>query len=150
MPRLFKFGLECPYLPDSFLSTAATLASSCQISKLDIFSKSTKSEGELVSESAAANLAEFLCRLPHLTRASINGVNLPRSFFTTIASQASRHRVERISINYEPLSELMSDYRGGKEILSDGNGSEGDSSRETGQGSWQENEHSPDESETNI
>ncbi|XP_071477172.1 uncharacterized protein [Diadema antillarum] len=103
------------------------------------------SEGEFVSESAAENLTEFLCRLPHLTCASINGVNLPRTFFTTIASQASRCRVECISVNYAPLSELLSDYQGGTETLSDGNASEGDSSRESDQGSWQENVHSPDE-----
>ncbi|XP_072172198.1 uncharacterized protein [Diadema setosum] len=113
MPRLSKFRLKCAYLTNSFLSTAATLASSCQIREFYIF---TMSEEKFVSESAAANLAEFLCCLPHLTRASINELNLPRTFFTTIASQASRHRVERISINYEPLSELMSDYRGGTEL----------------------------------
>ncbi|XP_072172115.1 uncharacterized protein [Diadema setosum] len=107
------------------------------------------SEGKFISESAAANLAEFLCRLPHLTCVIIKGLYLPRTFFRTIASQASRHRVECITINKKPLSKLLSDYQGGTETLSDGNGSEGDSCGKTGQSSWQENEHSPDESETN-
>ncbi|XP_072164334.1 uncharacterized protein [Diadema setosum] len=31
MPRLSKFSLTCPYLPDSFLSTAVASASSCQV-----------------------------------------------------------------------------------------------------------------------
>ncbi|XP_071505659.1 uncharacterized protein [Diadema antillarum] len=35
MPRLSKFRLECPFLPDSFFSTAATSASSCQTEDLD-------------------------------------------------------------------------------------------------------------------
>ncbi|XP_072171824.1 uncharacterized protein [Diadema setosum] len=96
-------------------------------------------EGQFVSESAAANLAEFLCRLPHLTRANLDKCNLPRTFFRTIASQASRHRVECITIDDKPLSEFLSDYQGGIETLSDGKGSEGESSREIGQGSWQEN-----------
>ncbi|XP_072171970.1 uncharacterized protein [Diadema setosum] len=145
MPRLSKFTLECPYLPNSFLSTAATLLSSCKISELHIFNTSTVSEGEFVSESAAANLAEFLCRLPHLTSASINWVNLPRTFFTTITSEASSCRVECITIDDKPLSELLSDYQGGTETLSDWNASEGDSSRESDQGSWQENVQSSDE-----
>ncbi|XP_072171978.1 uncharacterized protein [Diadema setosum] len=149
MPRLSKFRLECRYLPDSFLSTAVTLASSCQISQLKICKLSDLSEGKFISESAAANLAEFLCRLPHLRRANLDELNLPRTFFTTVASQASRWRVKCITIDDVPLSQFLSFYQEDTETLSDGNGSEGDSSRETGQGSWQENEHSPDESETN-
>ncbi|XP_072171823.1 uncharacterized protein [Diadema setosum] len=149
MPRLSKFSLWCPYLPDSFISTAATLESSCQIIELYIFSISTMSVGDFASESAAANLAEFLCRLPHLTLAELYDLNLPRTFFTTIASQASRCRVECITINYKPLNKLLNHYQGGTETLSDGNGSEDDSSRETDQGSWQEDVHSRDESETN-
>ncbi|XP_071494939.1 uncharacterized protein [Diadema antillarum] len=108
MPRLTKFTLWCPDFPDSFFLTAATLASSCQISQLNISEPlSLLSEGKFISESAAENLAEFLCRLPHLTRASLYRLNLPRTFFLTIASQASRHIVECIIIDDNPLSELL-------------------------------------------
>ncbi|XP_072163607.1 uncharacterized protein [Diadema setosum] len=116
MPRLSKFSLTCPYLPDSFLSTAVASASSCQV----MYELDFTSYGQLFSESAAANLAEFLCRLPHLTRACLQGVNLPRTFFETIASQASRCKVrirhfhqsstmECITIDDKPLSELLGD-----------------------------------------
>ncbi|XP_071505660.1 NACHT, LRR and PYD domains-containing protein 3-like [Diadema antillarum] len=39
MPRLSKLILWCPYLPDSFISTAATLASSCQFKILTEYLK---------------------------------------------------------------------------------------------------------------
>ncbi|XP_072164337.1 uncharacterized protein, partial [Diadema setosum] len=90
MPRLSKFSLGCPYLPDSFLSTAVTSASSCQVmSYLTIVDMKER----FVSESAAAHLAEFLCRLPHLTCADLLWLNLPRTFFKTFASQASSCKV---------------------------------------------------------
>ncbi|XP_072172350.1 uncharacterized protein [Diadema setosum] len=124
MPRLSSFSLSsCPYLPDGFLSTAVTSASSCQIREL--YFHPSKMYSSLVSESGAAKLAEFLCRLPNLTRAWLNWVELPRTFFTTISSQASRY------------------------ILSYDSSSEDERSQETGQGSGQENLPAPDESETN-
>ncbi|XP_071511145.1 uncharacterized protein [Diadema antillarum] len=39
MPRLSKFILMCPCFPDSFFSTAATLASSCQVECITISDK---------------------------------------------------------------------------------------------------------------
>ncbi|XP_072171972.1 uncharacterized protein [Diadema setosum] len=102
MPRLSKFKLKCAYLTDSFLSTAATLASSCQISEFSISNPHVMTA--FLSKSAAAKLAEFLCRLPNLTCASITRFNLPETFFKTIASKASRCRVKRISIDDKPQS----------------------------------------------
>ncbi|XP_072172347.1 uncharacterized protein [Diadema setosum] len=147
MPRLSSFNLECPYMSDSFLSTAVTFASSCQISELSL--DPSKPHSSLVSESGAANLAVFLCRLPNLQHASFFPVKLPRTFFTTISSQASRCKVECITINFKPLSSFLSDNRGGIQTPSNDSGSEGESNREKDQGSGQENLLDPDESETN-
>ncbi|XP_071477173.1 uncharacterized protein [Diadema antillarum] len=105
MPRLSKIRLECAYLTNSFFSTAATLASSCQISEFSMSNPYTMAV--FVSESAAANLAEFLCRLPNLTCASITRFDLTGTFFKTIASQASPCRVECITIDDKPLSDLL-------------------------------------------
>ncbi|XP_071500453.1 uncharacterized protein [Diadema antillarum] len=147
MPRLSSFSLICPYLPDGFLSTAVTSASSCQISEFSV--KPSELDTSLVSESGAANLAEFLCRLPNLTYAYLNRVTLPRTFFTTISSQASRCKVECITINFKPLRSFLSDNQGGIQTPSDDSSSEDESSQETDQGSGQENLPAPDESETN-
>ncbi|XP_071493227.1 uncharacterized protein [Diadema antillarum] len=147
MPRLSSFSLTCPYLPDGFLSTAVTSASSCQISEFSV--KPSDLDTSLVSESGAANLAEFLWRLPNLTYAYLNRVTLPRTFFTTISSQASLCKVECITINFKPLRSFLSDNQGGIQTPSDDSSSEDESSQETGQGSGQENFPAPDESETN-
>ncbi|XP_072171948.1 uncharacterized protein [Diadema setosum] len=47
MPHLLKFSFSCPYLPDSFLSTAASSAESCQLECITIDAKSLS---ELLSE----------------------------------------------------------------------------------------------------
>ncbi|XP_072172326.1 LOW QUALITY PROTEIN: uncharacterized protein [Diadema setosum] len=146
-PRLSSFRLACPYMPDTFLSTAVTSASSCQISELSLHPLGLLSS--LVSESGAANLAEFLCRLPNLTRAVLNSFKLPETFFTTISSQASRSKVECITISDKPLRSFLSDNQGVIQTPSDDSGSEDESSQETDQGSGQENFPAPDESETN-
>ncbi|XP_072171764.1 uncharacterized protein [Diadema setosum] len=147
MPRLSKFSLECPYMSDTFLSTAVTSASSCQIS--EVYLEPSIPYSSLVSESGAANLAEILCRLPNLTRARLNLVELPETFFTTISSQASRCKVECITINDKPLRSFLSDNQGIIQVLSYDSSSEDESSQESDQGSGQENFPAPDESETN-
>ncbi|XP_072172330.1 LOW QUALITY PROTEIN: uncharacterized protein [Diadema setosum] len=147
MPRLSSFSLKCPYLPDTFLSTAVTSASSCQISELSL--ESFEQYSNLVSESGAAHLAEILCRLPNLTRANLNRVKLPRTFFTTISSQASRCKVESITINDKPLRSFLSDNQGGIQTPYDDSSSEDESSQESDQGSGQEKLPAPDECETN-
>ncbi|XP_072171816.1 uncharacterized protein [Diadema setosum] len=147
MPRLSKFSLKCPYMSDTFLSTAVTSASSCQIQELSL--QPSKVDTSLVSGSGAANLAEFLCRLPNLTCARLKWVKLPWTFFTTISSQASRCKVECITINGDPLRSFLSDNQGVIQVLSYDSSSEDESSQETDQGSGQENFPAPDESETN-
>ncbi|XP_072172315.1 uncharacterized protein [Diadema setosum] len=124
MPRLSKFTLECPYLPSSFLSTAATLSSSCQIEDLEI----CLNDGDILKlSSVGEDFAQWVFAMPRLSKFRLECAYLTDSFLSTAATLASSCQT-----------------------LSDGNGSEGDSSRETDQGSWQENEHSLDESETNI
>ncbi|XP_072171765.1 uncharacterized protein [Diadema setosum] len=129
MPRLSKFSLKCEYLSHNFLSTAATYASSCLISELSL-ERSNTCYG-FISESGATNLAEFLCRLPNLTRAELNLVVLPEIFFTTISSQASRCKVECITINGKPLRSFQSGNQLGIQTPSDDSSSEDDSSQET-------------------
>ncbi|XP_072173290.1 uncharacterized protein [Diadema setosum] len=159
MPHLSTFILSCHYLPDSFILTAADSPSSCQIREITIYSPTEEEEfvsksaaAKVVSESVAENLAEFLCRLPHLARAYLTELNLPEIFFRTIASQSSRCKVECIIVDGKPLSELLTDYQGGAETPSDGSGSEGESSstdessHQTGQNSGQENLQAPHKS----
>ncbi|XP_072172352.1 uncharacterized protein [Diadema setosum] len=111
MPRLRKFTLSCQYLSDSFLSTAIASASSCQIQEISLHAAVMYSSF-IVSDSAAAKLAQFLCRLPHLTLADVNCDNLPGTFFMTIASQAQRCKV-RINKLLSSLHHVFKMGRGG-------------------------------------
>ncbi|XP_072171861.1 uncharacterized protein [Diadema setosum] len=151
MPRLSSFTLQCPYLPDSFLSKAAASAPSCQIRKLFLYSTSLyffERRSRFVSESAAATFAEFLCRMPHLTIADLICDNLPKTFFTSIASQASRSKVDCITVNQKPLSKLLHDYLRGTETPSNQSDLEGKRRHETDQGSGQEHVQAPDKTES--
>ncbi|XP_071508695.1 uncharacterized protein [Diadema antillarum] len=63
-------------------------SANCQIS--EVYISNLYAMAVFVSESAAANLVKFLCRLPNLTCVSITRFDLPGTFLKTIASQASR------------------------------------------------------------
>ncbi|XP_072182185.1 uncharacterized protein [Diadema setosum] len=108
MPNISRFSLEFLYLPDNFFSSAVDLASSCQIRKLSIICR-----GSLKAEATTANLAEFLCKMPHLERAYVSWRGLPGTFFTKMASQITSSKIEGITINEKPLKHLLSEMSGG-------------------------------------
>ncbi|XP_072182186.1 uncharacterized protein [Diadema setosum] len=85
MPNLLCFRLTTDYLPDDLLSTAADLASSCQIRELSL----EIHKDWTPRPAAAINLAEFLCRMPHVVRADLQCHNLSREFHKTVASEAT-------------------------------------------------------------
>ncbi|XP_072176953.1 uncharacterized protein [Diadema setosum] len=110
LPRLWTFNLTCDFWPEKFFSTAAYLASSCQIRKLKMLSHQSWES----IPAASANLAEFLCRLPVLERADLNFQNLPDVFFATMESHDTRNKAKGITIGGKPLRELLADYQGRK------------------------------------
>ncbi|XP_072163171.1 uncharacterized protein [Diadema setosum] len=88
-----------------FYEVLSEKASTCQIRELDMrFYKDCISE-PLV----ATNLANFLCCLPHMERATLNFRKVPRMFLTTIASNDRRRKIKDITINEKSLSELLGD-----------------------------------------
>ncbi|XP_072176955.1 uncharacterized protein [Diadema setosum] len=94
LPRLWTFNLTCDFQPEKFFSTAAYLASSCQIRELKMLSHQSWES----MPAASANLAEFLCRLPLLKRADLNFQNLPDIFFATMDSHDTRNKAKGITI----------------------------------------------------
>ncbi|XP_072182216.1 uncharacterized protein [Diadema setosum] len=88
MTRLVSFSFQCYQLPDVFFATVATLAPSYQISRFSMAIFSGR-----ISELAATNLAQFLCRMPQLECADITCRDLPGIFFTKIASETSNCKV---------------------------------------------------------
>ncbi|XP_071499905.1 uncharacterized protein [Diadema antillarum] len=110
LPLLFRFTLTCDFWPEKFFSTAAYLASSCQIRELKMLSHQSWES----MPAASANLAEFLCRLPDLESADLNFQNLPDIFFATMDSHDTHNKVKGITIGGKPLRELLADYQGRK------------------------------------
>ncbi|XP_072171976.1 uncharacterized protein [Diadema setosum] len=88
MPRLSKFTLVYPYLPGSFFSTAATLASSCQIEDLE-FNLSSIDDDILSQSSVGEDLAKWVCAMPRLSKFTLECPYLPNSFLSTAATLLS-------------------------------------------------------------
>ncbi|XP_072163233.1 NLR family CARD domain-containing protein 4-like [Diadema setosum] len=88
-----------------FYKVLSEKASICQIRELDM-----RFYRDCISEPlVATNLANFLCCLPHLERATLNFRKVPKIFLTTIASKDRRWKTEDITINEKSLSELLGD-----------------------------------------
>ncbi|XP_072171979.1 uncharacterized protein [Diadema setosum] len=94
MPRLSKFRLECAYLPNSFLSKAASLSSSCQIEDLTIF-LSSRDDDILKNSSVGKDFAQWVCGMPSLSKFTLWCPYLPDSFFSTAATLASSCQYQR-------------------------------------------------------
>ncbi|XP_071476619.1 uncharacterized protein [Diadema antillarum] len=107
LPSLSSFSVECCYLSDDFLSTAVELAQSCQIQELAV----EFFMGWISEPAAAAKLAEFLCRMPNLTRADLKCHNLPETFFMTVASQAKRCKLDCITVDGKPVQKLIDQWK---------------------------------------
>ncbi|XP_071482480.1 uncharacterized protein [Diadema antillarum] len=88
MPRLSIFTLCCPYLPESFLSTAVTSASSCQIQDLEL-SLSKEQEDLKHQSSGGGGLARWVCTMPSLRKFKLSCLYLPDGFFSTAIALSS-------------------------------------------------------------
>ncbi|XP_071500434.1 uncharacterized protein [Diadema antillarum] len=105
MPRLSKFRLDCPYLPDSFLSTAVTSASSCQIRDL-VFdfrrvigdSKSQSRDDSQYQSSLGGDLVQMVCALPNLTKFSLRCPYLTDDFLSAAAASASSCQIQDLEL----------------------------------------------------
>ncbi|XP_071500955.1 uncharacterized protein [Diadema antillarum] len=102
MPRLSHFEIESVvYLNEEFFSTAAVLASSCQIQDLDII---LSADGHDVT-SIGGNFARWICTMPRLSHFKIEGVvYLNEEFFSTAAVLASSCQIQYLDITWYPLS----------------------------------------------
>ncbi|XP_071490082.1 NLR family CARD domain-containing protein 4-like [Diadema antillarum] len=90
MPRLSSFSLKFHNLPDSFFSTAAKLAPSCQIQdlKLEIDYIYRFHSPEKLQSSRGSDLAQWVCTMPRLSSFSLEFFDLADNFFSTAAELA--------------------------------------------------------------
>ncbi|XP_071500952.1 uncharacterized protein [Diadema antillarum] len=96
MPRLSHFKIEdVVYLNEEFFSTAAVLASSCQIQDLDII---LSADGHDVT-SIGGNFARWICTMPRLSHFKVGGVaHLNEEFFSTAAVLASSCQIQDLKL----------------------------------------------------
>ncbi|XP_071505973.1 uncharacterized protein [Diadema antillarum] len=103
MPKLSTFNLTCFHLRAGFLTTAAELASSCQIQNLTL-SLNTEKIGSYQS-SAGERLAKWLCTMPRLSTFSLKCFYVRDAFLTTVAKLASSCQIRdlTLSLNVEKI-----------------------------------------------
>ncbi|XP_072175695.1 NLR family CARD domain-containing protein 4-like [Diadema setosum] len=102
---LRKVSVISSQFHSDFYKILSEKASNCQIRKLHV-----QFYDGWVSESASAvNFAQFIGRLPRLERCDIECYNLPEIFFTTIASKATRCKLNGITICGGQLNKLIGD-----------------------------------------
>ncbi|XP_072182192.1 uncharacterized protein [Diadema setosum] len=88
MPELSRFSLTGHCMSDTFYSTVADFASSCQIKYLTLSFQSLDGDSQHQS-SLGRNLARWVCTMPNLSSFSLLGHYLPDNFFSTAAELAS-------------------------------------------------------------
>ncbi|XP_072180708.1 uncharacterized protein [Diadema setosum] len=102
MPRLshFKVKVVDVYLNEEFFSTAAALASSCQIQDLDMDWYSLSADGHNVT-SIGGNFARWICTMPRLSHFKVKGVDvyLNEEFFSTAAALASSCQIQSLKMS---------------------------------------------------
>ncbi|XP_041461786.1 uncharacterized protein LOC121413089 [Lytechinus variegatus] len=114
MPRLRELRLGDkdvgPSLHDEFYSTLSSLASSAKIERLDI-----KYIDLSQRQSASRDLAQFICKMPHLRELRLGdedvGPTFNDEFYSTLSFLASSARIERLDIKYIDLSQRQSASR---------------------------------------
>eukprot|EP00057_Strongylocentrotus_purpuratus_P020443 XP_011674917.1 PREDICTED: uncharacterized protein LOC105443461 [Strongylocentrotus purpuratus] len=89
MPHLRSLLLNTVKLSDEFYSTMASKASNTKIEKL------THSEADLGSV-ASSHYARGLCLMPHLRSLNLWDVKLSDEFYSTMASEASNTKIEKL------------------------------------------------------
>ncbi|XP_072176988.1 uncharacterized protein [Diadema setosum] len=87
IPSLSRFKAGCYHLPENFLSTAATVASFCQIEHLTLSLWNSDDDSEYQS-SMGSDLAEWVCAMPRLTNFSVKCYDLSDEFFSSASYRA--------------------------------------------------------------
>nr|XP_054752987.1 uncharacterized protein LOC129258779 [Lytechinus pictus] len=114
MPHLRELRLDdghhSPSFHDEFYSMLSSLASCAKIERLDIKNIALRQR-----QSASRDLAQFICKLPHI-RGLYLGNQLYSSsfhdeFYSTVSSLASSAKIERLDINYIDLGQRQSASR---------------------------------------
>eukprot|EP00057_Strongylocentrotus_purpuratus_P026392 XP_011680866.1 PREDICTED: uncharacterized protein LOC105446137 [Strongylocentrotus purpuratus] len=106
MPNLRSLYMFCVELSDEFYSTMATEASQSKIEKL----KHAKAD---LGSAASHHYARGLCSMPNLQSLNLNDVGLSDEFYSTMASEASRSKIqtldmEKVSITPCRLHSILS------------------------------------------
>ncbi|XP_071486859.1 uncharacterized protein [Diadema antillarum] len=103
MPRLLHFEIEgVVYLNEDFFSTAADLASSCQIQGvtcLDI-----RINDDLQHQNMTGDLARWICSMPCLSRFTVSSNLLTTRFLSTATDMVQSCQLEdlTLSVGYHP------------------------------------------------
>ncbi|XP_030850173.1 uncharacterized protein LOC105439259 [Strongylocentrotus purpuratus] len=108
MPHLKNLTLNRGYevfLHDDFYSTLSSMASSAKIETLNIRSNNLENR-----PSASSNLAQFICKMPHLMNLTV-GVFCHEDFYSTSSAMASTAKIETLNIKSQDLSERPSASR---------------------------------------
>ncbi|XP_030843534.1 uncharacterized protein LOC105447281 [Strongylocentrotus purpuratus] len=90
MPNLQSLDIDRVKLSNEFYSTLASEASKSKIEKL------THRHADLDS-AASSHYARGLCSLPNLRTLDMNGVELSDEFYSTMAYEASKSKIEELS-----------------------------------------------------
>ncbi|XP_072172325.1 uncharacterized protein [Diadema setosum] len=112
MPHLSNFFLKCPYLPDSFLSTVAVSASSCQVCNLGFGdSKSQSHDDSQYQSSLGEDLVRCVCALPSLTKFSLFCPYLTDDFLSAAAASALSCQIQDLHLIFDDSIQDDSHYQ---------------------------------------
>ncbi|XP_072176954.1 uncharacterized protein [Diadema setosum] len=100
LPRLFSFNLTCDFWPEKFFSTAAYLASSCQIGHLTLHFQSSGKDCKYHS-SMGEDSALWVCTLPSIWIFNLTCDFWPEKFFSTAAYLASSCQISYLTLHFQ-------------------------------------------------
>eukprot|EP00057_Strongylocentrotus_purpuratus_P018142 XP_011672616.1 PREDICTED: uncharacterized protein LOC105442325 [Strongylocentrotus purpuratus] len=89
----------CGYYHDDFYSTSSAMASSTKIETLDI-----RSDDLSERLHASSDLAQFICKMPHLKNLTLAGY-YHDAFYSTSSAMAPSAKIETLDIRSDDLSE---------------------------------------------
>ncbi|XP_072180698.1 uncharacterized protein [Diadema setosum] len=103
MPRLSHFRVDGIEESEDFFSTAAALASSCQIQDLDMTWDGLSPDHHNLS-SIGENFARWICAMPRLSHFRVEGiVYVPEDFFSRAAALASSCQIQDLDMTWDCL-----------------------------------------------
>ncbi|XP_072176960.1 uncharacterized protein [Diadema setosum] len=97
LPYLWTFNLTCDFWPEKFFSTAAYLASSCQICNLTLHFQSSDKDCKYHS-SMGGGMARWVCTLPNLWSFNLTCDFWPEKFFSTAADSAPSCQIRELKM----------------------------------------------------